>query len=415
MIQKNIKELRDTEQKLLFERCEACIKHANKLEMLRRQNEQLLIALLARAEAVSDVERLQARHQDTQEMLDSKRREVQTLLEISQRTKAAGRAARDAVSRLDEELVARFNAQSEAERERTRDEHQAEIEAQSARLELLHEGNPRVITEFEERAHRIETLAQKISEHQVSLAQLTSQLKDLRAKWEPELDALVAQISTAFAASFEKIGCAGEVSIYKAGTRSSSNTEAQAARAETGPPEEGENDNDFDQWAIHISVKFREGETLSLLDSHRQSGGERAVSTIFYLMALQQLSRAPFRVVDEINQGMDPRNERVVHERLVDLACGVQTDDQDEHFLHSEDSGSAGNSQYFLITPKLLDGLKYVPGMKVLNIISGEWLPENSTGMEMDFSKLASLRKQIVGGRRSTRAMHSPLVNGVGA
>ena len=51
---------------------------------------------------------------------------------------------------------------------------------------------------------------------------------------------------------------------------------------------------------------------MSVLDSHRQSGGERAVSTIFYLMALQSLARAPFRVVDEINQGMDPRNERYV-------------------------------------------------------------------------------------------------------
>ena len=62
-------------------------------------------------------------------------------------------------------------------------------------------------------------------------------------------------------------------------------------------------------WAL---TRYRENEQLSVLDSHRQSGGERAVSTIFYLMALQSLARAPFRVVDEINQGMDPRNERQV-------------------------------------------------------------------------------------------------------
>jgi len=57
---------------------------------------------------------------------------------------------------------------------------------------------------------------------------------------------------------------------------------------------------------------YSESEPLSVLDNHRQSGGERAVSTIFYLMALQSLARAPFRLVDEINQGMDPRNERYV-------------------------------------------------------------------------------------------------------
>ena len=59
-------------------------------------------------------------------------------------------------------------------------------------------------------------------------------------------------------------------------------------------------------------MPFSESEPLSVLDNHRQSGGERAVSTIFYLMALQSLARAPFRLVDEINQGMDPRNERYV-------------------------------------------------------------------------------------------------------
>lgn len=62
--------------------------------------------------------------------------------------------------------------------------------------------------------------------------------------------------------------------------------------------------------SILANTHHRENEPLSVLDSHRQSGGERAVSTIFYLMALQSLARAPFRLVDEINQGMDPRNER---------------------------------------------------------------------------------------------------------
>jgi chromosome segregation ATPase len=34
-------------------------------------------------------------------------------------------------------------------------------------------------------------------------------------------------------------------------------------------------------------------------------------------MALQDIARSPFRVVDEINQGMDPRNERKIHEQIV--------------------------------------------------------------------------------------------------
>lgn len=120
----------------------------------------------------------------------------------------------------------------------------------------------------------------------------------------------------------------------------------------------------------------RKGEDLQILDAHRQSGGERSVSTIFYLMALQSMARSPFRVVDEINQGMDPRNERMVHERMVEIACKEHT------------------SQYFLITPKLLTGLRYDKRMKVLCIASGEHMPENYK--ELDISKIIGIRRSIM-------------------
>lgn len=118
-----------------------------------------------------------------------------------------------------------------------------------------------------------------------------------------------------------------------------------------------------------------EHEQLSILDSHRQSGGERAVSTIFYLMALQSLARSPFRVVDEINQGMDPRNERLVHGRMVEIACSENT------------------SQYFLITPKLLNGLKYHERMSVHTIYSGETMPKDDKALDM---RTLALRASMV-------------------
>lgn len=120
----------------------------------------------------------------------------------------------------------------------------------------------------------------------------------------------------------------------------------------------------------------RENEALQQLTAHRQSGGERAVSTIFYLMALQSLAQSPFRVVDEINQGMDPRNERMVHERMVEIACREHT------------------SQYFLITPKLLTGLRYDPKMRVLCIASGEYMPKE--GRKVDFARSLKIQKRLM-------------------
>ena len=93
-------------------------------------------------------------------------------------------------------------------------------------------------------------------------------------------------------------------------------------------------------------------------------------------MALQSLARSPFRVVDEINQGMDPRNERMVHERMVDIACKENT------------------SQYFLITPKLLTGLRYDPRMKVHCIASGEHMPTDYK--KLDVRKIINLRRAIM-------------------
>lgn len=55
-------------------------------------------------------------------------------------------------------------------------------------------------------------------------------------------------------------------------------------------------------WQCARRVKFREAEELQVLNAQRQSGGERSVSTILYLVALQGVAACPFRVVDEINQ-----------------------------------------------------------------------------------------------------------------
>lgn len=93
-------------------------------------------------------------------------------------------------------------------------------------------------------------------------------------------------------------------------------------------------------------------------------------------MSLQSMAQSPFRVVDEINQGMDPRNERMVHERMVEIACREHT------------------SQYFLITPKLLSGLRYDERMKILCIASGEHMPDD--GSHMDFSKCVKIKKQLL-------------------
>ncbi len=75
-------------------------------------------------------------------------------------------------------------------------------------------------------------------------------------------------------------------------------------------------------------------------------------------MSLTELGAAPFSLVDEINQGMDQRAERLVFDHMVQTTCQQKA------------------SQYFLITPKLLTGLQYHKLMRVLVVNNGDYLPE---------------------------------------
>ena len=47
----------------------------------------------------------------------------------------------------------------------------------------------------------------------------------------------------------------------------------------------------FKDYGIEILVKFRAEEALTVLTPHHQSGGERSVATMLYLMSLQALTK----------------------------------------------------------------------------------------------------------------------------
>lgn len=332
-------------------RSEAALQHQQSLARIRQAQEALLEAQIREIEAKSDFEGLRDRNASIVQRLEREAKTIADLDTAKQRAKQEGVDARERLMRECENLEERRDHLIDLASEKTPDEIQDEIRAEDAKLELIHAANPNVLRDFEKRASEIARLQQRLEALQGKGDDRMRQITKLRSKWEPKLEELVSKINDAFSYNFEQINCAGEVRIHK--------------------------DEDFDLWALDIMVKFRENETLQQLNQHRQSGGERAVSTIFYLMALQSMAQSPFRVVDEINQGMDPRNERMVHERMVEIACREHT------------------SQYFLITPKLLTGLRYDERMRVLCIASGEHMPDD--GKKLDFGRCLRIHKRIIG------------------
>jgi structural maintenance of chromosomes protein 5 len=70
-----------------------------------------------------------------------------------------------------------------------------------------------------------------------------------------------------------------------------------------------------------------------------------------YLLSLQRITHTPFRIVDEINQGMDQTNERKVFQAMVDAA------------------GERNTAQCLLMTPKLLPQLEYNEAAECVNVL----------------------------------------------
>ena len=372
----NIKSGKDA---VLFGKAEATLQYIAAVSSLRKLYGDLLATEVSHIEAQSDFATLKERNEHILTMLQRKGEEEKEAATLAGQQLAKAKELLVHVQTLSDE-GRRLRQQGDpglhdllqelSANKCTIEDLEADIDSEKAKLELTHGGSNNIIAEFEERQRRIDLLKESVEASKRKQDDFKHGIEEIRGRWEPELEKLVAEISDAFADSFARIGCAGQVEVHKA---SSNDNEGDSQRTVEAADAEG-NGLDFANWAIHISVKFRDAEPLSLLDSHRQSGGERAVSTIFYLMALQSLSRAPFRVVDEINQGMDPRNERMVHGRMVDLACGrtvPATDGDGEDRIVETTEGS----QYFLITPKLLSGLRYKRGMTVLCIVSGENMP----------------------------------------
>ena len=90
-----------------------------------------------------------------------------------------------------------------------------------------------------------------------------------------------------------------------------------------------------------------------------------------------------------------------MHERLVDIACAqsnttaTATNPNANNHKGDDEVGGSGGGQYFLITPKLLSGLVYKPGMRVLCIVSGEHMPQDYN--RLDFGHALQRLRAVTG------------------
>eukprot|EP00172_Hildenbrandia_rubra_P003970 Plantae.Rhodophyta-Hildenbrandia_rubra.ctg719.p1 GENE.Plantae.Rhodophyta-Hildenbrandia_rubra.ctg719~~Plantae.Rhodophyta-Hildenbrandia_rubra.ctg719.p1 ORF type:complete len:1131 (-),score=237.21 Plantae.Rhodophyta-Hildenbrandia_rubra.ctg719:1971-5363(-) len=191
------------------------------------------------------------------------------------------------------------------------------IVADRARAQARSGATRDVVENYERRLKQIETLENQLAEDVDRCRQKRENLhrrKDEFVKW---LNDKVKAMSKTFTRLYKNLECSGDLVLRNA--------------------------ESMGETYVDIMVAYREDEKMRPLNKSVHSGGERMVATMLYHFAMQSLTKAPFRVIDEMNQGMDSDNERKI------LAIMMKDAENDE----------VDAPQSFLITPKLLLDLPF--------------------------------------------------------
>lgn len=200
-------------------------------------------------------------------------------------------------------------------------ELEGEIAFFRAKLDIA-PGQSHTKEDCREKESQLNAIFEDISDLQRARAALEEELSLEKARVAGEIHCLLSPVNEKFRGMFRRLGFEGRLELDTTG----------------------------EEWELKVLVGFRDGESLQRLSSFRQSGGEKSLTTILLLLALQQCEDVPFRLVDEINQGMDPYNEKAVFEILREMGS---------------------RSQFFIITPKLVEGLEFSESTRVLIVYGG--------------------------------------------
>lgn len=186
----------------------------------------------------------------------------------------------------------------------------------------------------------------KLREMTETIEQMTREYDRKFAEWKQMLSNDVAKINRAFHELMETCNYRGEVELGY------------------------ETADNISSYKLNLLVAFNRLGKLNVLSSTRQSGGEKSVTTLMYLLALQDCTKFPFRCVDEINQGMDEVNDRNTFFQVMSYAMRKNQ-----------------ASQYFLVTPKLLPQLDLMDGVTVMVVMNGPFIDE-SLNKPITFDKI---------------------------
>lgn len=230
---------------------------------------------------------------------------------------------------------------------------ETEIHQMEAVAQMTHDLDEKVVKDYKAREIEIAQLEKDKEKKSDKLLKHQNDYESIKNDWLDQVETMIKELNEKYSLLFRQLKCSGEISL--------------------GRPD---NPEEFSKYGVTIKVSFRNNEKLQELTAWQQSGGEKSVSTMLYMIALQEMTKCPFRVVDEINQGMDPVNERKVFDLIV------------------QNSSAKEYAQYFLLTPKLLPDLKFDHKVNVICVFNG---PNNLPHTNYNLNKFIQIKKRLDG------------------
>ena len=141
-----------------------------------------------------------------------------------------------------------------------------------------------------------EELRQKADQVAQSRQQVLDELDKRLSRWRDVLSTFLEQLTSRYNEILETVGATGAVRVISS--------------------------RDIEKCGLEILVGFK-GNKPTALDAFTQSGGERSIAMMAFLLGLQQHITSPFRAIDEFDVHMDPKNRELVTQLITSSAQAI--------------------------------------------------------------------------------------------
>ncbi len=184
-----------------------------------------------------------------------------------------------------------------------------ELKLATAQLQKLQDVPEEAERIYKDYTGNMESLKSKLGELQENKKVLLEELEERKKVWRDAIERLLEQIVPAYQKVLASVWASGTIRLQEA--------------------------ESMDDAGLELLVGFK-GSSPTVLDPYTQSGGERSVALMAFILSLQSRIVSPIRAMDEFDIHMDPKNREAIFKMILAQATG------------------SPHTQFMVITPSII-------------------------------------------------------------